>query len=442
MNLSNFTLDQQAALTRLYEWDATLLICPLGFGKTVVAQTAAQELLADGALKRVLIVAPPKVLNTWAKEHQQWEQLGPVTVAEGTPDQRTKKIIAGGSIVAVSIPNLPWLVESGLHQSFDGLIIDEVSKFKAPGSKGVRALRRCRNFTWRVGLSATPLAEAPIDAYAQALVLDRGERLGTNFEHFKADYFYATDYQGYKLELKPGAAERMIKILSDLIWMPDSTEYQDRLPVLEDDSLEVTLTPEGWRAYEELANTMVLEAQDIEAVNEAVLAGKLQQVASGFVYDETGAAHWIHDQKVEAVRRLVERLRRPVIIVYQFREELARLQALFPGAVVLADSPREAEAAWNAGEVDVLLIHPRSAGHGLNLQHGGSDMIFMGPVWSADQWAQTIGRIWRQGQPAQTVHRYMVVCQGTVDGVIVDRLASKAGAEGSLMAHIRKITKS
>ncbi len=441
LNFSNITFEQQAAISRLFEYDNTLLIASKGFGKCVVAQTAAQEMLAEGLVQRVLVVAPPKVVRlTWMTEHTHWDHLGPVTVLVGTPAQRQKQLLGGGAICVVSAELLPWLVKEPGFKSFDGLIIDEVSRFKAVGGKSFKALRpKVGQFAWRVGLSATPVAEAGEHIYGQALLLDGGGALGRNKDRFLRTYFMS-DYMGYDWELQPGGAERLARALGDLVYLAESTEYEDSLPPLHEERVPVAMPDEAWSVYEELAQTMVLEAEDIEAVNEAVLAGKLMQVAAGFVYGRDAVATVIHGEKFAALERLRRKLNEPLVVVYQFVHELLELRQRYPEAVVLADDAEAAQAAWNAGEADMLLVHPRSAGHGLNLQGGGRYMVQLSPIWSADLHDQVVGRIWRRGQ-AHAVTRYVLVSTGTVDERILDKLAGKQSDEKFLMDHLREVTK-
>jgi hypothetical protein len=441
LSYSSFTPEQISAVNRLFEHDATLLIASKGLGKTVIAQTAAQELLFEGVVKRVLVVAPPRVVQlAWSVEHLKWEHLSPVTVLIGTPAQRIKKMIAGGSIVVVSYELLPWLVKQPWFATFDGIVFDEITRMKSVGGTSFKSLRhRMKQFVWRCGLSATPVAEDPMGLYGQCLLLDE-RALGRNKDRFMHTYFMSS-YMGYDWEPQPGGLERLATAVKDLVFVVESTEYEDSLPPLEEHVVDVKMGAAAWSAYEELAQTMVLEAEDIEAVNAAVLAGKLQQIASGFVYGEDGSAARLHSEKFIALDRLWHgRLKRePVIVMYNFIYELEELKKFYPGAKVLADDPAGSVAAWNAGELEMLLIHPRSAGHGLNLQDGGCLLIAMGPCWSADQHDQVIGRIWRRGQ-LKTVRRYILACEGTVDRVILDRLQSKKSDEGNLMQHLISVT--
>ena len=447
LKYSDITTEQQASIDRLYSYDSTLLIASKGFGKCMVAHTAAQEMISDGGLDRVLVLAPPKVCAlTWATEHLKWSHLGPVTMIQGTPAQREKKLIAGGAICVCSTELVPWLVKQPGFQSFDGLIIDEISRFKSVGGTAFKALRhKLKGFKWRVGLSATPVAEAGEHIYGQCLLLDDGRALGKNKERFMGTYFMS-DYMGYNWELQPGGAERIAQALSGLVHVTESTDYEASLPPLREHIVEVNIG-DAMGAYEEMAQTMVLELEgddDVEAPNAAVLAGKLQQLASGFIYFNDGeSTQHMHGAKLFAMLKLVNQLAQPVVISYQYRWELDELRKLFTArgkyVRVLGEDPEGSVAAWNDGECEVLLVHPRSAGHGINLQFGGCVLIQMGPIWSADQSDQIIGRIWRRGQK-NPVHRYVLCSKGTIDYAILDRLTDKKDDESTLMEHLRKVT--
>ena len=420
LGYSSFTIEQQDAISRLYEFDNTLLIASKGFGKAAIAQTAAQELLNEGVLTRVLVIAPPKVGRiTWGTEYSKWSHLEEIGLALGDVKQRRGVLAGPHRIVVISADSVAWFIKemaSGEYVKFDGLIVDEISRLKSVGGKAVRALRpRLNKFKWRIGLSATPVAESGIDIYAQALVVDNGAALGRNKERFMRTYFMTTDYMGYDWEIQPGGAVLLAQALRDMVWVAPSVDYEASLPPLKERTVWVAMPDAAWSAYEELANTMVLESGDVEVPNAAVLAGKLQQIASGFLYREDDTTLRLHGRNAQAF-------------------------TWYPGAKVLAEDPAGAVAAWNAGELEMLLIHPRSAGHGLNLQDGGALLIQMGPCWSADQHDQVIGRLWRRGQ-AKTVRRYILACEGTVDEVILDRLQSKQENEGDLMKHLRNVTR-
>ncbi len=438
LDYSNITLEQQDAITRLVEFDSTLLIASKGFGKHVVGQTAAQELLEDNILKRILVVAPPKVARlTWGEEYKLWDHLWTPGMALGDAKQRRGVIEGAAEIVVISADTVAWFVDTyGRNHGFDGLLIDEVHRFKSAGGKAFKKLRSILPaFKWRAGLTATAVTESGTAIYSQALLLDSGAALGTRQDLFLARYFLS-DFTGYKFEFMPGAQERLAHALRDLVWIAPDTEYASELVPLDDDIIYVDMPQAGYDAYEEMAQTMVLEAADTEAVNSGVLVGKLQQIANGWIYDAEKWPHTIHLAKQKALWEHVQGLDEPVIIVYNYIEDREMMRQLFPEAVCLADDPEGAQAAWNAGEIDVLLLHPRSGGAGLNLQHGGRYMIMYGPIWSADQSDQTIGRLRRRGQ-TKTVCRRTIVCRDTIDQVILDRVDTKHADENILMNHIR-----
>jgi len=440
LGYSNFTAEQQDAISRLVEYDETIMVASKGFGKAAIAQTAAQELIEEGVLTRVLVIAPPKVCSlTWAAEHEKWEQLWAPGMADGIPASREDVIASNARIVVLSSELVDWFFNKyGSGHGFDGVVFDELTRWKAVGGKAFKAIRpHIGGFKWRVGLSATPVAEAGHHLYGQALLIDGGKALGRNKERFMAKYF-VPDYSGYKFTPQYMAEARMAEALRDIVYVAESSEYEKSLPPLHEEIVHVKMNDRGVDAYEELANTMLLEDEDVEAANAAVLAGKLQQVASGFIYTDAGDTIHLHNCKYQQLDDLLQAINEPAMIVYQFRAELAILKAMLPDAMVLAENPKKSLDAWNSGRCRYLLVHPRSAGHGVNAQHGGRVMIQLAPIWSADLHDQVIGRIWRRGQ-TQRVTRYTLVADGTVDGVILQRLADKNLSESVLMDHLRAV---
>lgn len=449
LTLSNITFEQQEAITRLVEYDHTYLVASKGFGKHVVGQTAVQELLEVNILKRVLVVAPPKVARlTWGVEHEFWSHLWTPGLALGDAKQRRDVIDGAAEIVVISADMVAWFVDTyGMDHGFDGLLIDEIHRFKSAGGKAFKKLRRIlKTFTWRAGMTATPMTESATGMYSQAMLIDGGDALGTRQDLFLATYFLA-DYSGYKFEFQPGGERRLARALAGIMYVADSTTYEDELTAVHDTIEHVDMPQAGLDAYEEMAQTMVLEMADAEAVNSGVLVGKLQQIANGWIYTEddtlieenTGAVP-IHAAKRDRLVEMLDAIDEPVIVVYSYLADLRWLREEFPEAVCLADDPAGAQAAWNAGAIDLLLLHPRSGGAGLNLQHGGRHMIMLNPIWSADQSAQVLGRIRRRGQQLE-VFRKTLVCRNTIDAVILDRLDSKYADENLLMQHIKTVTR-
>jgi SNF2 family DNA or RNA helicase len=441
LSYANITEVQQSAIDALYAGNK-LVIAPVGFGKAVVGQTAAQELIADGVLKRVLVIAPLKVANlTWAPEYLKWDHLHRVGIATGAPQLRREALLGDFDIVVVNIENVAWMVKEGLHTGFDGLLIDEISKFKAAGGATLKALRKvAKHFKWRAGLSATPVAENAQDIYAQMLLIDLGKALGTRKDKFLTTYFYPTDYMQYNWEPLPDGLARLTAALGNHIFVADAGQYDTDLPELIEDTRWVRLPEQAQLNYDKMLKDGLLlnGAITVEAANAAVVTGKLQQIAAGAVYDDTGVPYWQHRCKFIALESLLLAADGPVLVAYQYDFEKPELRL---AGVELFDGSVEMMSLWNAGRIKAMGIHPKSASHGLNLQYGGHELICMSPFWSADQWAQLLGRLRRRGQPSPFVRRTTIVARSTVDWLVLEKLAGKADYEQAFMDHLKKRTR-
>ena len=437
---SDLTPQQNAAIDRLYEQDETLLIARVGFGKAIVALTAAQALIHDGHLKRVLVLAPLRVATlTWGPEPDHWAHIHcDVAVACGTPAQRRAACEDVASIVVTNFENVGWILEH-YGDTFDGLIIDECTKLKAVGGTAVRKLRNwVKGLAWRVGMTGTPVAEAGQDLYAQALLLDLGKALGTRKEGFLRTYFYPEDFQQRRWLPLPGSEKKIAAALDALVFMADDAGYWDALPPPVDEIMEVELSDYGQDLYDVMAHHSVVttdEGVEVVAESAGVQSGKLCQIAAGGLYDNDGKLTFDDNRKLGPLAALVDSLDDNVVVVYQYKFELQVLRLMWPGAPVLGDGNKvkpELIEQWNAGEHPVLLMHPRSAAHGLNLQYGSHTLIHLSPCWGADPWAQTLGRLRRRGQK-HVVNRYIFMTRGTVEEEIMARLAGKRAAEIEFM---------
>lgn len=435
----DLTLDQIKTVDTLYEQNHTLVVAPMGGGKTVCTLTAASELMEDDVIHRLLVVAPRKVaIEVWPKESEKWGHLADmdVAVAIGTPAQRCAALQSESRVVVINFENLPWLFrETKLWESFDALVIDEISKLKNPGGSQFKALRpKLKNFIWRVGLTGTPVSEDWQGLYAQMVVVDGGRALGTCKDLFLNTYFIQKDFKGYKWELRKGGAEAIAERIASVVWtMPD---YRSALPDITYKTILMDMPPEVVTAYEQLRNEMLLEieGEEIAAESAAVLVGKLQQLANGFVYTSSGDTERLSSYRFDTLSRLVKTIEAPVVIAYWYRADGEVLREMFPNAADLANDP-EAGRLWNERRADVLLLHPRSAGHGLQLEQGGSVVVWFGPVWSRDLWEQTNARVWRRGQ-REPVSVYTLAARGSIDELIMRRVKEKAGLMELFKAHI------
>jgi len=432
--------DQQAAITRLIEHDRTLLIAGMGAGKTVVALTAAAELLDMKAVKRVLVVAPVRVCNlVWATEHMKWSHLQGLTVAlaTGTPAKRRAAFSSDAQIVVVNIENIAWMVGEKLYEGFDGVVFDESSRLKSVGSVAVKRLRhRLKGFKWRVCMSGTPVSEGLLDLYAQMLLLGLHTVLAATKQDYLDKWFMPTDYERHSWAPRERSGESIARAIS--VYTHVVPDYTHTLPPLTIDPVKVLMPPEAMKEYRQLARTSVLA--DVTAVNAAVLQGKLQQVAAGFVYTDSDEknARTIHDAKVIAAREWIAEAAEHgerAIIVYQWDWQR---DALAAQGVELFTSTLKNYERWNSGQIAVMGLHPKSAGHGLNLQDGGFSMLWLSPVWSRDLWDQTIARLWRRGQ-SSPVRVNVLVAEDTVDNFVLDRLENKEAALRGFLDHLESI---
>jgi len=424
----SLTTSQTTAVDHCLRYDSTLLIAAKGFGKTRTGLAVAWE---SGG--NVLILAPNKVRQGWVTEGRR---VGiDVTLIEGPADAR-KRLLARGGIMVMGVDLIKWLGAEYRRPPFHAMILDETTRYSKPGAVGVRVLRRFRqHLDWVLGMTASPVMEDPLALYGQALVIDGGAALGRSFDAYKARYFYPEDYMGYSWKLRPGGAQALAQDTSSLIYVADDTQYEESLVPLTEETIEVAGTARFWEHYEAMCEEAWVEVGNgVEAVNEAVVSAKLEQLTQGFIYDDNGDAHYIHDRKMFALEELMLTIDEPVVIVYCFKEELARLREALPEGRDLRDDG--ALEDFNAGKLDVLFMHPRSGSHGINLQERCSEMICLKPFWSADGWDQVVGRIRRRGQ-TKACRRRTLIIPGTVDEVIIERVLGKEQVATSVLDHIK-----
>jgi hypothetical protein len=416
--------DQQAAITRLVEYDHTLLHAGMGAGKTVIAATAMTELPM-----RFLVVAPLGVCETtWRSEFETWSHLDPgdVAYALGGVKARTAAVRSGAKVTVINFENLPWLRKLVKQPEWEGLLIDEGTKMSTAGSERFKSIRSwIPKFQWRCVMTGAPVPEGLDRLYAQMLLVDGGACLGRNKQNFLDRWFQPTDYERRNWEPRPELVGEMLRRVAPYVWsVPD---YRGSLPGLTVREIPVDLPEGAMLQYRQLLRDSVLG--EVEAVNEAVLTGKLQQAAAGFLYG-TDEVMRLHEAKWDVLERELCRTAEATIVVYAFTEEREGLEErgipIYSSAML---------GAWNAGKVPIMGIHPRSCGHGLNLQHGGRRMLWMGPGWSRDQHDQVIARLWRRGQ-TRDVDVGLLVARGTVDEAVMLRLAGKAEWEEVFRAHI------
>lgn len=423
---------QCAAVDRLVAEPITYLVAEPGAGKTIVALSALQRLLAAGIIHRALVIAPLKVISSaWVRELAIWPQLADLThaVIWGTPRERLAQLHRAVQIRLINDDLAGWLVKAARSAGValgDCLVVDEITRWGAAGSQRVRALRG-HKWTRAVALTATPVAESWEGLYSHLLLLDGGARLGRNLRAHRERYFTPVGYQGYQHELQHDGAERISAAITDVV-------YQLRgaytLPPLTVQHVPVRLPPHALRALHTLQRRFVLDydGHQIVAPSAAVLSLKLAQGASGAFYAsgdgcERGAVVPLHGVKMAWLRKRLETRRdEQVVVVYHYRYELATLRAALGSTAAVLTGLRgcrlqEVISAWQRGDVRVILLHPASAGHGVDgLQLAGAHLIWLAPPWSREQWIQTNGRLWRQGQ-TRPVTVQVISAVGTIDAL-------------------------
>lgn len=434
---------QQVAIDWILDHKKCGLFLDMGMGKTVSSLTAVKALRDDYLdIGKVLVIAPKRVAEgTWPEELDKWEHLKDLSVSPilGPPADRRRAIKREADVYIVTRDNVAWLVDELKGDwCFDTLIIDELSSFKNHAAKRFKKLKTVTPYFNRViGLTGTPAPNSYMDLWAQVYLLDRGKRLGKNITAYRRRYFDAFNrgmYTEYKL--KPGAKEAIDEAISDICISMSAKDHLDLEDPLVIDKA-VRLDPKEYKLYKTMERDAVLSLDDadITAFSAAVVTNKLQQMANGTVYDEDGETHILHNRKIEMLEELMDEAQgESVLVFYNFKSDLARIREAFPGAVKL-DGP-ETIRAWNAGKIKMLLAHPASAGHGLNLQDGGSIIIWYGLTWSLELYLQANARLHRQGQKS-AVRIYRILTEGTVDGRVAKALEGKGIRQDELLAKLK-----
>ena len=424
------------------EESAVFLEC--GLGKSVITLTAIKNLMARGEVSRVLVVAPLRVgKTTWPEEIGKWDHLGGLTyaVAIGSVAERLNALKAQADITIINRENVEWLIDkSGMPFDYDMLVIDELSSFKSFKAKRFKALLKVRpQITRVVGLTGTPSSNGLMDLWAEFRLLDLGERLGRYITRYRLAYFTPDKRNAqvvFSYKPLPGAEERIYDKIDDITISMRASDYL-KLPSLVMNTVVVEMGEKEKDIYDNLCDDMVvsLGESEIDAVNAASLSNKLLQMANGAVYGEEQSVHHIHDEKLNALEDLIESANgKPVLVAYWFKHDLARIKAKFP---FVREIKTDADIrAWNRGEVEVGVIHPASAGHGLNLQTGGSTLIWFGLTWSLELYQQTNARLYRQGQK-NTVVIHHIVTKGTIDERVLKALEKKEKTQNSLIDAVK-----
>jgi len=416
----------------------------------VLTLTSINNLLFDSfKIHKVLVIAPLRVArDTWPQELEKWIHLHHLiwSVAVGTEAERKSALQKQADIYIINRENVQWLVEdSGLPFNYDMVVIDELSSFKNHKSKRFKSLMKVRPLIKRVvGLTGTPTGNGLMDLWAEFRLLDMGKRLGRFIGQFRNDYFIPDKRNGqviFSYKPLPFSEEAIYRQISDITISMKSTDHL-KMPELIISEYPVKLSDPERERYEELKRDLVLQLPDghITAANAASLSGKLSQMANGAVYSDVQNIISIHDRKLDALEDLIEAANgKPVLIAYWFRHDLERITERLHRIKIQFSrlDSSESISSWNSGKLTVALIHPASAGHGLNLQHGGSTLIWFGLTWSLELYQQTIARLWRQGQSENTVIVQHIITKGTIDERILKALIKKDRTQAALINAVK-----
>lgn len=420
------------------------LFLEMGLGKSVTTLTAIDKLMYDYfEISRVLIIAPLRVaVSTWPSEIEKWNHLNRLSysVVVGNEKERRQALRKKADIYIINRENIDWLVnKSGFYLEFDMLVIDELSSFKSYSAKRFKSLLKIRpNFKRVVGLTGTPSSNGLMDLWAEFRILDLGQRLGRYITHYRNTYFVPDKRNGvviYSYKPQDDAEERIYQAIGDITISMKSYDHL-QMPELIMNEVLVEMDKTDIQRYQKFKKEMVLtlEEKEIDAINAASLSNKLLQMANGSVYDEDKASHTIHDKKLDALDELIEEANgKPVLVAYWFQSDLERIKKRMKVREIKSSQDIE---DWNKEKIPVALIHPASAGHGLNLQTGGAVLIWFSLTWSLELYQQTNARLYRQGQK-QTVVIHHLMTKGTIDEDVMKAIKRKERTQEALMSAVK-----
>ncbi|ADL53656.1 DEAD/DEAH box helicase [Clostridium cellulovorans] len=441
---------QEYAIEFIKKNPIAAILLDMGMGKSSITLTAIMELMYDSfEVSKVLIIAPLRVAkHTWSGEIEKWEHLKGLrySIVVGTVAQRKKALQKDADIYIINRENVPWLIEqSGQPFDYDMVVIDELSSFKNWQSKRFRSLMKVRPMVKRmVGLTGTPSSNGMMDLFAEYKVLDMGARLGRFIGQYRLNYFKPDRVNGpivYSYKLLPGAEQQIYEKIDDITISMKATDYLE-MPSLLSTEYPVYLSASELDTYEEMKKDLVLSLPggEITASNAASLSGKLSQMANGAVYTDDKSYIEFHDKKLDALEDIIEAANgQPLMVAYWYKHDLIRIEERLKSLGVQyqrLDSDASIEK-WNRGELPVALVHPASAGHGLNLQSGGSTLVWFGITWSLELYQQTNARLYRQGQTASCVKIIHLISKGTIDERIVKALSDKDNTQAALIDAVK-----
>lgn len=434
---------QQFATDFILNQSICCLMLDMGLGKTVITLTALWQLALDSFdVSKVLVIAPKRVAeDTWPKELEKWEHLTGLTssLVLGSAAERKAALQRKAFLYIINRENVAWLVKNH-YWDFDMVVIDELSSFKSNKAERFKAMKKVRPMVTRiVGLTGTPAPNTLLDLWPQMYLMDMGQRLGRFIGGFR-DRFFLPDKRNreiiYSYKPREGAEDAIYALISDICISMKAADYLD-MPERIDNRIEVSMSPKERKLYDDFQKDMVLSIGDeeLDAANAASLSNKLLQMANGAVYGEDKKVLPIHDRKLDALEDLVEAANgKPLLVAYWYKHDLQRIKARFKN-VRCIDTAKDIDD-WNAGQIPLALIHPASAGHGLNLQDGGCTIVWFGLTWSLELYQQLNARLWRQGQK-HTVVIHHIVTKGTHDEDVMRALENKDTRQSALIEAVR-----
>ncbi len=435
---------QEYAIRYIETHPISALLIDMGLGKTSITLTAICNLLFDSfEVCKVLVIAPLRVAkNTWTDEIKKWEHLSTLTYSliVGNENERLSALNEKADIYIINRENVDWLVnKSGYKFDFDMVVIDELSSFKNHQSKRFKSLMKVRPLVKRiVGLTGTPSSNGLMDLFAEFKILDMGKRLGYFIGQYRNTYFKPDKMNGpivYSYKPLPNAENAIYEKISDITVSMKANEYL-KMPELLTSNYVVELSNSEKKQYDKMKKSLVLEITDgeITTSNAASLSNKLCQLSNGAIYDDEQNIVEIHDRKLETLEDIIESMNgKPLLIAYWYRHDLERIKSRFS---VREIKTSEDISDWNDGKIPVALIHPASAGHGLNLQNGGSTLVWFGLTWSLELYQQTNARLYRQGQKNAVVIQH-IITKGTIDEQILKALQKKNKTQADLIDAVR-----
>ncbi|HEN4473694.1 TPA: DEAD/DEAH box helicase [Streptococcus agalactiae] len=420
------------------------VLLEMGLGKSVISLSAINELMLDYFdVSRTLVIAPLRVaISTWPEEIKKWEHLKYLTysVVTGSEKERIDALKKPAHIYIINRENVDWLItKSGFKWFFDMVVIDELSSFKSYQAKRFKSLLKARPKVKRiVGLTGTPSSNGLMDLWAEFRLLDMGERLGRYITHYRQNFFIPDKRNQqiiFSYKPKDGAEKVIYQLISDITISMKSKDFL-KMPECIMNEVVVSLSEKEQKLYDSLKKDMVLSIEDeeIDAINAAALSSKLLQMANGAVYNDDKESIHIHDRKLDALEDLIEGANgKPVLIAYWFKHDLTRIKERFDVREIKTGKDI---TDWNEGQIHIAIIHPASAGHGLNLQLGGSTLIWFSLTWSLELYQQTNARLYRQGQDS-TVVIHHILTKGTIDEDVMKALKAKERIQDALIDSVK-----